>query len=218
MLSKTLYRYRFERAALAIIASPLAAPPARAAEATPAASPAALLAAARRAVPLNGKRIPPEIFRDFGDGDMADSGSIWVTVDLLAATGSNLYFDDITQDGAWISQAKAAQKGSEGGTAYKYIGATENGLLVALAAWSGGGSGDFMTLHILDIAPARAFDLDGKLYQRINLTSLRNVPLGDRWDGEVSISKNSIIVATKRSGPADDSGLRRTMTIEAKRP
>jgi hypothetical protein len=218
MFSRTPSRFLFELAAFAT-ASFLAAQPADAAEATaPATSPAALIAEARSAFTLNGKKIPPEIFRDFGDGDMADSGSIWVTVDLLAAIGSNLYFDDIAQDGHWISQAKQGHKGSEGGTAYKYIGATENGLLVALSAWSGGGSGDFITLHILDIAPARAFDIEGKLYQRINLTNLRNVPLGDRWDGEVSIEKNSIVVVTKRSGPADDSGQRRTMTIEAKRP
>jgi len=48
-----------------------------------------------------------------------------------------------------------------------YFGATENGLLVVLAAYSGGGSGDFITLHILDIVAARAFDLAGKIYERI---------------------------------------------------
>jgi hypothetical protein len=33
------------------------------------------------------QQIPPEIFRDFGDGDSADSASIWVTVDVKAAIG-----------------------------------------------------------------------------------------------------------------------------------
>jgi hypothetical protein len=33
---------------------------------------AALIAEVRRAFTLNGKQIPPEIFRDFGDGDLAD--------------------------------------------------------------------------------------------------------------------------------------------------
>ena len=187
--------------------------------AKPVAAPASLIAEARRAFTLDGKKIPPEIFRDFGDGDMADSGSIWVTIDAKAAIGSNLYFDDIKQEGAWLSQKKAgATPGGEEETGYEYIGATENGLLVVLAAWRGGGSGNFITLHILDIAAARAFDLDGKIYQRINLTNLRSVPLGDRWDGEVKISKNTILVTTTRSGPSDDSGARRTTTIEAKRP
>jgi len=70
-------------------------------------SAAALMAEVRRSFTLNGKAIPPEIFRDFGDGDLADSGNIWVTVDLKTAIGSNLYFDEIKQDGRWISQRKA---------------------------------------------------------------------------------------------------------------
>jgi hypothetical protein len=180
---------------------------------------ASLIAEARRAFTLDGKPIPPEIFRDFGDGDLADSDSIRVTIDLKAAIGSNLYYDDIKKDGAWLSQRRT--EGSAGGSdeiGYDYVGATQNGLLVFITSWSGGGSGNFFTLHIADLASARAFDLDGKVYDRINLTSLRRISLGDRWSGEASISKNSIRVVTTRTGPADDSGARRTMTIEAKRP
>jgi hypothetical protein len=94
---------------------------------------------------------------------------------------------------------------------------TDNGLLVVLASWSGGGSGDFMTLHILDLALANAFGDDGKIYQRINLTIVRSIALGDRWNGGVTISKNSIRVVTTKNGPADDSA-RAPVTIEAKRP
>jgi hypothetical protein len=184
-----------------------------------AASTAALIAEARRSFTLDGKPIPPEIFRDFGDGDMADSGAIWVTVDLKAAIGSNLYFDDITQNGAWVSQKKsAARPGDPEETAYKYIGATRNGLLVVLTSYSGGGSGDFISLHILDIAPVLGFGSEGKTYQRINLTNLRTIWLGDRWDGEISIANNRVTVVTTRAGPADESGTRRTTAIEARRP
>lgn len=176
---------------------------------------ASLLAEVRRAFTIEGKPIPPEIFRDFGDGDLADSGAIWVTIDARAATGSNLYFDDIKQDGRWFSQKKT---NGEEETGYRYHGATANGLLVAVAGYSGGGSGHFITLHILDLAAANAFDLDGKIYQRINLTNIRSVPLGDRWDGDIKIEGNTIRVTTTRKGPADDSGKRATVTIEAKRP
>jgi len=178
-----------------------------------------ILAEIRHAFALDGKPIPPEIFRDFGDGDLADSGSIWVTVDLKAAIGSNLYFDAIERSGDWVTQRKeAAASGSREETAYRYIGATESGLLVVLAAYSGGGSGNFISLHILDLAPARGFDLDGELYDRIDLTNLRTIPLGDRWDGEVSIAANAITIVTTRKGPADQSGARETSTIEARRP
>ncbi|HEY4469525.1 MAG TPA: hypothetical protein VGN21_00050 [Stellaceae bacterium] len=180
---------------------------------------AALIAEVRRSFTLGGKPIPPEIFRDFGDGDMADSGAIWVTVDAKAAVGSNLYFDDIKQHGSWVGQKKVIEHSSAvEETGYRYIGPTKNGLLVLLTAYSGGGTGNFMTLHILDIGSARAFDLDGKLYQRINLTNLRSIILGDRWGGEISIAKNTISVVTTRKGPADESGARGTTTIEARRP
>ena len=201
---------------LLTVVSVIATAPARGAEAT---SAAALVAEASRGFTLDGKPIPPEIFRDFGDGDLADSGAIWVTVDAKAAIGSNLYYDDITQNGAWITQKKAASgPGAGEQTAYTYIGATANGLLVVVASYSGGGSGNFITLHILDIAAARAFDSDGKIYDRVNLTNVRSIPLGDRWDGAVSVAKNTITVVTTRTGPADDSGKRTTTTIEAARP
>jgi hypothetical protein len=62
------------------------------------------------------------------------------------------------------------------------IGATANNLLVLIATYNGGGSGTFYTLHILDVSGQRAFDMDGGVYQRINVTSVRNVALGDRWE------------------------------------
>src|SRR5215469_1194014 len=157
--------------ALRVIAS--CVPPA-AAMADDAGSTAALIAEIRRSFTLDGKQVPPEIFRDFGDGDLADSGSIWVTVDPKAAIGSNLYFDDIRKNGDWIGQKKA---GSDEETAYTHIGTTENGLLVVLAAFSGGGSGNFIFLHILNVAAAPAFRSDGKIYERINLTNLRSTPV-----------------------------------------
>jgi hypothetical protein len=202
-------------AACALIAVSLALP----ASAGDTPSTASLLSEARRAFTIGGKPIPPEIFRDFGDGDIADSGTIWTTVDINAATGSNLYFDDIQQDGKWVRQKKTNPKaGTQEQTDYAYYGATANGLLVVLASYNGGGSGNFITLHILDLAAARAFDFDGKVYDRINLTNVRSVPLGDRWNGEIKIDNNTIRVITTRQGPADDSGKRETKTIEAKRP
>jgi hypothetical protein len=206
--------FRLALIALTLIASVFAPSFAPAAEP----STAALVAEMRRSFTLDGKPIPPEIFRDFGDGDMADSGGIWVTVDAKAAIGSNLYFDEITRNNGWVSQKKAATPTSDAEvTDYTYIGMTENGLLVVLASYRGGGTGIFYTLHILDLSPAQAFDLDGKIYDQINLTNVRSVILGDRWDGKVTISKNEITVVTTR-GPDVESGARRTMTIEAKRP
>ena len=181
---------------------------------------AALLTEVRKTFTLGGKPIPPEIFRDFGDGNLADSLPIWVTVDLRAAIDSNLYFDDIKQSGDWVIQRKPAP-GSLNcmeETAYTYIGPAENGLLVVLATYSGGGSGEFFTLHLLSLDAALAFYSGGKVYDRINLTNLRSMPLGDRWGGEIHVEKNTVRIITTRKGPADQSGAREERTIEAKMP
>jgi hypothetical protein len=131
-------------------------------------SPGTLLDEVRKTFTVGGKRIPPEIFRDFGDGDLADSGSIWVTVDVHAAVGSNLYADPIKEDGRWVTQTKLVEKTINGQeqTSYQLIGATANNLLVLIATYNGGGSGTFYTLHILDVSGQRAFDMDGDVYQR----------------------------------------------------
>jgi hypothetical protein len=87
-------------------------------------------------------------------------------------------------------------------TSYVFYGTTANGLLVVLGSYNGGGSGTFFTLHILDVTAGAGFDIEGKRYQRINLTNIRSVVLGDRWQGELRISGNAvkIIYHAQRTG------------------
>ena len=59
----------------------------------------------RRTFTLDGKPVPPEIFRDLGDGDLGDSEPILVTVDVRAAIGSNRYGDAIIRRAGWIAQS-----------------------------------------------------------------------------------------------------------------
>lgn len=180
---------------------------------------AALVAEVKKSFTVGGQPIPPEIFRDMGDGDMADSGTIWVTVDAAAAIGSNLYYDPIERENGWVSQKAPAGRpfaGEESG--YHYVGSTANGLLVVIASWSGGGSGEFFTLHILDVAAMRAFDDSGQIKERIDLTIVRNIALGDRWDGDVKIAKNTITITKLGPGVGVDSRGRPTVTIKAVRP
>ncbi len=119
----------------------------------------------RKTFTVDGKPVPPEVFRNMGDGDMANSGAIIVTIDGKAATGSNLYADDLKISGAWIRQTKQAGKdsGLAEETAYKFIGTTPNKLRVVIASFSGGGSGVFYTRHILDAQTAHAFDDESML-------------------------------------------------------
>lgn len=199
----------------AIVCPLLAEAPAQADETK---SPAALVSEVRRAFTLNGRTIPPGIFRDFGDGDLADSDGIWVTVDLAAAVGSNLYFDPIREYKDWKIQTQQRQAtDTPEETAYSFKGATANGLLVVVASYNGGGSGTFHTLHILDVVAATGIDNDGKRYPRINLTNIRSVALGDRWEGEVKLSGDTVHVTTTRDGPANNTAPA-PLTIIAERP
>jgi hypothetical protein len=179
---------------------------------------AALVSEIKRAFTINDNAIPPEIFRDFGDGNLADSDPIWITVDVQAATGSNLYYDPIRKQGDWTIQTKQRQAtDTPEETAYAFYGATKNGLLVVVASYNAGGTGTFHTLHILDLMTTRAFDADGKRAQRISLSHIRSVALGDRWEGEIKLNENTVHIITTRKGPVD-AGPQPPSTITAERP
>ena len=171
----------------------------------------------RRSITIGGKPIPAEIFADFGDAWMSDNRPIVVTIDAKAAIDSNRYADPIKMNGRWVEQAKPGPGGINGPQtiAYEYRGATANGLLVFLAAWSGGGSGTFYYLHIVDAAAVPAFDEDGSTYSRLNLTIVRTYILGDRWQGDIKISGNSVRIVTDSS--LGGHGLS-PVTIQARRP
>ena len=172
---------------------------------------------ARKSFTIGGKPIPPEIFTDFGDAWMSDSRPIVVTIDAKAAIDSNRYTDPIKTNGRWVEQAKPGPGGIFGPEtmAYEYRGATANGLLVFLAAWSGGGSGTFYYLHILDAVSNRAFDEDGSTYSRLDLTLVRTYILDDHWQGDVRISGNSVRIVTNASHAERRVG---SVTIDARRP
>ena len=171
----------------------------------------------RKTFTIGGKPIPPEIFADFGDAMMSDSRPIVVTLDAKAAIGSNRYADPIATKGRWVEQVKPGPGGLNGpeSIAYEYRGATANGLLVVLAVYSGGGSGAFHYLHLLDAAPSHAFDEDGSTYSRLDLTLVRTYVLGDRWQGDVKITGNSVRVVTDSSLGGHGNA---PVTIEARRP
>jgi hypothetical protein len=169
----------------------------------------------RRSFTLDGKPVPPGVFRDFGDADLDDSLPSVVAIDVKAAIDSNRYGDPIARRGEWLTQSRPAAGSLNGAeeTDYRFIGATKSGLLVVIATYSGGGSGVFTTLHVLDASLAAGFDGDGKRYGRVDLAVLSSVVLGDRWQGEAAIAGDTIRIATTRTAAE---GVPKS--IEAKRP
>jgi hypothetical protein len=169
----------------------------------------------RRSFTLGGKPVPPGVFGDFGDADLGDSLPSVVAIDVKAAIDSNRYGDPIARNGGWVTQSRPAAGTLNGAeeTGYRYVGATRSGLLIVIATFSGGGSGVFTTLHVLDPSVAAGFDGDGKRYDRVNLVVVRSVVLGDRWDGEAAIVGDTIRIATAKTAAE---GVPKS--IEAKRP
>ena len=171
---------------------------------------------------VSHRPVPPEALGDLGASDLADPGhSLRVAVDLLRAVGADGYPDKI-ETGAmgWISQAKTAAGAQQPTEAigYEFIGTTRSGLLVTLAAFWGGGSGRFYTLQILDAGIGHAFDQEGKPYERLPLTVIRNISLGDRWQGSITINDDALVVVTKPGEPNNGQTEPSTQTIRAVQP
>jgi len=82
----------------------------------------------RRSFALDGKPVPPEVFRDFGDADLGDSLPSVVTIDVEAAISSN-YGYPITRRGDWVTQSGPAVGSLTGAeeTGHRFIGATRSG-------------------------------------------------------------------------------------------
>ena len=175
------------------------------------------LAEVRKTFTIGGKPIPPEVFSDFGDAWLADNRPVVVGIDADAAIDSNRYADPIKVTGGWVEQTKPASDllSAPETMSYEYRGVTANGLMVFVTQFSSGGTGVFTNLDILDAASKRAFDEEGSTYMRLDLTPVRTVVLGDRWEGDVTISGNSIRVVTEAThgGPIVS-----PLTIEARRP
>jgi len=171
----------------------------------------------RASFTIRGKPVPPEVFGDFGDAMMSDNRPVVVGIDATAAIDSNRYADPIKRNGAWVEQVKPQNTGIFGAEteSYQFVGHTANGLLVLLTSWSGGGTGVFYTLHVVDAAWTNAFDEDGSRSRRLVLTTVRTYILGDRWQGGVTISGNAVRIETTSSRGGHGVS---PVTIDAQRP
>ena len=185
----------------------------------PAETAKAPLAELREHFTVGGKPVPPRIFTDFGDGDLADSDDIWLTVNLLSATDSNRYYDEIKTHDTWYKQIRHDDKsGLDEESSYRYIGMTQNKLLIVVSSFSGGGTGVFYTLHLLDAAIVPGFDNDGKTYDRLALTNLRSLALGDRWVGSVTIKGNRVTIVSAPNQATNPDSKDKITSFEARRP
>ena len=98
---------------------------------------------------------------------ISDTRPNFVTSAATAAIDSNRYADPIKSNGRWVEQIKLGSGSFNGpgndGVRISRL-ATANGMLVFLAAWSGGGSGTFYYLrYILDAPLSKSSVRRGRL-------------------------------------------------------
>lgn len=162
---------------------------------------------------IKGQPIHPFVFRDLGVW-ISDSQPIITAVDVLAGVDSNYYFSDDVERKPYGFMAR--EQDGHSYYSYSFLGRLENGLLIVLSDFSGGGSGTFRSLYILDVFVDTAFSDEGNLYKQVNLKATRIVTLGDRWSGDITLDGNKVTMIGKRmvhmSGPTT------TRVIEVRRP
>ena len=169
----------------------------------------------RRAFMLDGKPIPPDVFRDFGDADLGNSLPAVVTIDVKAAIKSERYGFPIARRGDLGDAEPAGDRLAQRrrGEQLSLRRRDEERVARRRRDVQRRRQRIFTTLHVLDASLAAGFDGDGKRYGRVDLTVLRSVVLGDRWQGEAAIAGETVRIATTKT-PAE--GIPKT--IEAKRP
>lgn len=115
-------------------------------------------------------------------------------VEIVAAEGACPFvrFEERTDDGQYA-----------GAFGYRYVGRTDSGVQVLFVSESGGGSGVFRNLLLAVVefaeetqpAPAaREGAASPADSERIVLRQLDEVPLGDRWNGEIRVRGNELWV------------------------
>lgn len=147
---------------------------------------------------LNGKPIHPKLIQEF-EPWLSDGSPVTISVDVLAAYGTNEYFEGDIK----LEEDRVTYGAEDHATfTYKWLGRLQNGLHVLIASDWGGGSGIFMNLLFVKFEISKGVDgyLDSdealKPYDRILMTVVCNYALEDRYDGEIKLQaqENKVIV------------------------
>jgi hypothetical protein len=169
--------------------------------------------------------INPKIINDLATA-VSDQGDQVVAINLTDSEASNRYACDVKVAKTHNRHPYIyAQEPAEGGDqrpaefGYRYVGRTASGIDVLFVSESGGGSGLFEGLMLVQIseesggpaiepASGRAQTMTFKR-KRLVIKKLGEIGLGDRWDGildvtgnEISIGKDTGFFSDRQNSPA----------------
>ncbi len=143
--------------------------------------------------------IHPKIVKDLSTW-MSDRGDQVVSINLLDSQDSNRYYGNkhiLETDGE--HPFVFTKKGSTS-FGYEYVGTTNSGITILLTSDYGGGSGQFMGLLFLTLSNDQGISCDWEESvirfdrDRLLITKLGSVWLGDRWSGELRVDGNELFV------------------------
>lgn len=167
---------------------------------TPAAAPSiqAQLDEANRDFTYKGKPINPLAIQELGMW-LSDTLPGPVAIDLAGTYETNRYFGEYTRekDGTVTinlntTNPTASKDDNKGWFSYRRIGTLPNRIQVLETAASGGGSGIFMSLLLVQFAADYEYGEDGARRDRVVIRRTGEFGLGDRYQGTVTIKGNTI--------------------------
>ena len=150
--------------------------------------------------------VSPRIIQDLSAWE-SDQGDQMLAVDLAGSQDSNRYSGKVDVTRAQGSRdfvsvtTDPAEKGDDSTVfGYQFIGQTKSGVYVLFTQSSDGGSGVFRNLMLVHFEGTRSPRVDEKSgevrwgQERVVLEKLGEIPLGDRWDGELKMEGDTLFI------------------------
>jgi len=149
--------------------------------------------------------VHPKIVEDLSSW-ISDVGDQVVAINLSDSQVSNRYWGEVLikdipgQSPFVYVWGSEVEKNHQSLFGYQHIGTTQSGIYVLRTESSGGGSGVFVNLLflILDHETGTSFEWDkSAAVEKTDRSVLRRVgeaALGDRWDGELRVEGNRVVV------------------------
>ena len=151
--------------------------------------------------------ISPRIIQDLSTW-ISDHGDQVVAINVLESQDSNRYFGDALvrniegQNPSIYTEVTTVESGetNQQSFGYQFIGKTDSGVYVLETSDWGGGSGNFRNLLLVTCEYDQSIKCDwekGVIQsggKRLLIKKQGEIPLGDRWDGELKVDGNSIFV------------------------
>jgi hypothetical protein len=145
---------------------------------------------------VRGRPVHPGLIERFERWESDSVEPVVISVDALAAAGSNEYLDDSMKTDT-SGHVTITKESGQGYFSYAWLGTVAPGLHVVQTFANGGGSGVFETLFVLRASAGTGQRPDGT-YPQLLLSVVQFFPLGDRDDGSVTVRPHSITIGKSR--------------------